>query len=129
MRFLVLVKPPPAAYEADMMPRPELVAKMGAFNADLAKAGVLLAAEGLHPSSKGTRISYAGGKPTVMDGPFVETKELIGGFWVLQVKSKEEAIEWLRRCPFEGDEVVELRQIHDAEDFATAMQDPRRQAR
>jgi hypothetical protein len=129
MRFLVLVKPPPAAYEADMMPRPELVAKMGAFNADLAKAGVLLAAEGLHPSSKGTRISYAGGKPTVMDGPFVETKELIGGFWVLQVKSKEEAIEWLRRCPFEGDEVVELRQIHDAEDFTTAMQDPRRQAR
>ena len=128
MRFLVLVKPPPQAYEAGTMPSPELVAKMGTFNADLAKAGVLLAAEGLHPSSKGVRISYADGKPTVTDGPFSETKELIGGFWVLQVKSKEEAVEWLRRCPFEGNEVVELRQIHDAEDFAAAMQESRRQA-
>jgi hypothetical protein len=129
MRFLVLVKPPPAAYEAGMMPSPELVANMGAFNADLVKAGVLLAAEGLHPSSKGARISYAAGKPTVSDGPFAETKELIGGFWLLQVKSKEEAIEWLRRCPFEGNEEVELRQIHDAEDFTAAMQDPGRPAR
>jgi hypothetical protein len=128
MRFLVLVKPPAGAYEADKMPSPELVAKMGAFNADLAKAGVLVAAEGLHPSSKGVRISYGSGKPVVTDGPFAETKELIGGFWVLQVKSKEEAVEWLRRCPFEGDEVVELRQIHEADDFAAAMQDSRRQA-
>ena len=129
MRFLVLVKPPAAAYEAGMMPSPELVANMGAFNGELAKAGVLLAAEGLHPSSKGALISYAGGKPTVTDGPFAETKELIGGFWLLQVKSKDEAIEWLRRCPFEGNEEVELRQIHDPEDFAAAMQDSRRQAR
>lgn len=129
MRFLVLVKPPAAAYEAGMMPSPELVANMGAFNADLAKAGVLVAAEGLHPTSKGARINYAGGKPTVTDGPFAETKELIGGFWILQVKSKEEAIEWLRRCPFEWDEVVELRQIHEAEEFSAAMQDPARQAR
>jgi hypothetical protein len=129
MRFLVLVKPPAAAYEAGMMPSSELVANMGAFNAELAKAGVLLSAEGLHPSAKGARIDYAGGKPTVTDGPFAETKELIGGFWILQVKSKDEAIEWLRRCPFEGNEVVELRQIHDIEEFSAAMQDPARQAR
>jgi hypothetical protein len=127
MRFLVMVKPPPAAYEAGMMPSPELIAKMGAFNANLAKAGVLLAAEGLHPSSKGARISFSAGKPTVTDGPFAETKELVGGFWLIQVKSKDEAIEWLRRCPFEGDEEIELRQIHDVEDFEAAMQDPRRQ--
>jgi hypothetical protein len=129
MRFLVLVKPPPSAYEAGMMPSPELVANMGAFNADLAKAGVLLAAEGLYPSAEGARINYAGGKPTVTDGPFAETKEVIGGFWLLQVKSKEEAIEWLRRCPFEWGEEVELRQIRDPEDFAAAMQDPARQVR
>lgn len=130
MRFLVLVKPPTAGgYEAGMMPSPELVAKMGAFNADLAKAGVMLAAEGLHPTAKGARIDYAGGKPTVTDGPFAETKELVGGFWIIQVKSKDEAIEWLRRCPFEGDEVVELRQIHDPEEFMAAIADPSRQAR
>jgi hypothetical protein len=122
MRFLVMVKPPTAAYESGMMPSPKLVANMGAFNAELVKAGVMLAAEGLHPSSKGARISFAGGKPTVHDGPFAETKELVGGFWLIQVKSKDEAIEWLRRCPFEGDEVIELRQIHDAEDFIAAME-------
>jgi hypothetical protein len=127
MRFLVTVKPPTAAYEAGMMPSPELVAKMGAFNADLAKAGVLLAAEGLHPSSKGARITFAAGKPSVTDGPFAETKELVGGFWLLQVQSKQEAIEWLLRCPFTGNEEVELRQIHDLQDFVVAMQDPQRQ--
>jgi hypothetical protein len=129
MRFLVLVKPPTAGgYEEGKMPSPKLVANMGAFNAELAKAGVLLSAEGLHPTAKGARIDYAGGKPTVTDGPFAETKELVGGFWIIQVKSKDEAIEWLRRCPFEGDEVVELRQIHDPEEFIAAMQDPARQA-
>jgi hypothetical protein len=127
MRFLVTVKPPTAAYEAGMMPSPELVAKMGAFNADLARAGVLLAAEGLHPSSKGARITFAAGKPTVTDGPFAEAKELVGGFWLLRVQSKQEAIEWLLRCPFAGNEEVELRQIHDLEDFVVAMQDPERQ--
>jgi hypothetical protein len=127
MRFLVMVKPPAAAYEAGMMPSPELVANMGAFNAELAKAGVLLAGEGLHPSSRGALITFAGGKATVTDGPFSETKELVGGFWLIQVKSKDEAIEWLRRCPFEGDERIELRQIHDAEDFTAAMRDPGRQ--
>ena len=127
MRFLVMVKPPAAAYEAGMMPSPKLVEKMGAFNAELAKAGVLLAAEGLHPSSKGALISFSGGEATVTDGPFAESKELVGGFWLLQVRSKDEAIEWLRRCPFEGNEQIELRQIHDAEDFTAAMQDPGRQ--
>lgn len=112
-----------------MMPSPELVANMGAFNAELAKAGALLAAEGLHPSSRGARITFAAGKPTVTDGPFAEAKELIGGFWIIQVKSKDEAIEWMRRCPFEGNEEIELRQIHDVEDFTEAMQDPGRQVR
>jgi len=128
MRFLVMVKPPATAYEAGAMPSPELVANMTAFNAELAKAGVLLAAEGLHPSSKGALITFAGGKATVTDGPFAETKELVGGFWLIQVRSRDEAIEWLRRCPFEGNERIELRQIHDAEDFTAAMQDPARQA-
>jgi hypothetical protein len=127
MRFLVMVKPPTAAYETGMMPSPELVAKMGTFNADLARAGVLLAAEGLHPSSKGARITFVAGKPTVTDGPFAETKELVGGFWLIQVPSKQDAVQWLLRCPFEGNEEVELRQIHDPEDFAAAMQDPERQ--
>jgi hypothetical protein len=117
-----MVKPPAAAYEAGMMPSPELIAKMGTFNAELVKAGVLLAAEGLHPSSRGATITYAAGKATVSDGPFTETKELVGGFWLIQVKSKDEAIEWLRRCPFDGNERVELRQIHEAEDFAAALQ-------
>jgi len=129
MRFFVMVKPPTEAYEAGMMPSPELVAKMGAFNAELAQAGVLLAAEGLHPSSKGARIKYGGATPTVTDGPFAETKELVGGFWLIQVKSKDEAIAWLRRCPFDGTEEVELRQIHDVEEFTAAMQDPGRQVR
>jgi hypothetical protein len=129
MRFLVMVKPPAAAYEAGMMPSPELVANMGTFNAELAKAGVLLAAEGLLPTSKGARISFAAGTPTVTDGPFTETKELVGGFWIIQVKSKDEAIEWLRRCPFESNEEIEMRQIYDADDFTAAMQDPGRQVR
>jgi hypothetical protein len=123
MRFLVMVKPPPAAYEAGGMPSSELVAKMGAFNAELADAGMLLAAEGLYPSSQGARITFAAGKPTVIDGPFTESKELIGGFWLLQVKSKDEAVAWLSRCPFEGNEEIELRQIREVEDFAAAMRD------
>lgn len=129
MRFLVMVKPPREAYEAGMMPSPELVANMGAFNEEMAKAGVLLAGEGLHPSAKGARITFAAGKPTVIDGPFTEAKELIGGFWLLQANSKAEVIDWLRRCPFEGDEEIEIRQIHDADDFTAAMQDPARQVR
>jgi hypothetical protein len=122
MRFLVMVKPPTAAYEAGKMPSRELLANMGAFNQELAKAGVLIAAEGLQPTSKGARISFAGGKAVVTDGPFAEAKEVVGGFWLIQVKSKAEAIEWLRRCPFEDDEEIELRQIFDVDDFEAAMQ-------
>jgi hypothetical protein len=129
MRFLAMVKPPKDDYEAGMMPSPELVADMGAFNEELSKAGVLLAGEGLHPSAKGARIKFSAGKPAVIDGPFTEAKELVGGFWLLQAKSKAEIVSLLRRCPFRGDEEIELRQIHDETDFAEAMQDPDRQVR
>jgi hypothetical protein len=90
---------------------------MGKFNEELMKAGALLDAEGLQPSSKGTRITFSGPKPTVVDGPFAETKELINGFWLLSLKSKEEAIEWLLRCPFKDGEQVEIRQVYETEDF------------
>jgi hypothetical protein len=103
--------------EAGGMPDLELVAKMGKFNEELMKAGALLDAEGLQPSSKGTRITFSGPKPTVVDGPFAETKELINGFWLLSLKSKEEAIEWLLRCPFKDGEQVEIRQVYETEDF------------
>ena len=127
MRFLVMVKPPREAYEAGMMPSPALVDSMGAFNEEMVKAGVLLAGEGLHPCSKGARIKFNAGKPTVIDGPFTEAKELVGGFWLLRANSKAEVIDWLRRCPFDGDEELEIRQIHEEEDFIAAMEDPARQ--
>ncbi len=120
MRFIVMVKAT-AQSEAGVLPSTEMLAKMGAFNEELVKAGVMLSAEGLHPSSKGARISYAGGKPAVTDGPFAETKELIAGFWILSGKSKDEIIEWLSRCPFENSEEIEIRQIYDMEDFAPSM--------
>ena len=115
MRFMVLVKADKNS-EAGVMPSQQLLTAMGKYNEQLAKAGVLLAAEGLHPSSKGARVRFAGGKKTVIDGPFTETKELIAGFWLWQVKSKEEAIEWLKRAPFDKTE-VEIRQVFEAEDF------------
>ena len=117
MRFLVMVKATPQS-EAGELPTLEMLTKMGEFNEQLAKAGVLLAAEGLHPSSRGARLSFAGPKPVVTDGPFTETKELIAGFWIWDVKSKDEAIEWLSRCPFQRGEQVEIRQIYAPEDFA-----------
>jgi hypothetical protein len=120
MRFIVMVKATPQS-EAGALPKPEMLAKMGAYNEQLAKAGILLGAEGLHPTSRGARISYAGAKPTITDGPFAETKELIAGFWLLQAKSKAEIIEWLARCPFEEGEQIEIRQIYDMEDFAPVM--------
>ena len=123
MRYIVMVRSS-KAHEAGAMPSAELVANMGAFNQQLAKAGVLLAADGLYPSSAGLRIKYSGSKANVTDGPFAETKELIGGFWLVQVKSREEAIEWFTRCPFENDEEIELRRIYDAEDFVAAMEAP-----
>jgi hypothetical protein len=102
--------------EAGALPDTKLLADMGKFNEELTKAGVMLAGEGLQPSSKGARVRFSGGKKTVIDGPFAETKELVAGFWLWQVKSKEEAIEWLKRAPFEGTE-VEIRQVFEAEDF------------
>jgi hypothetical protein len=103
--------------EAGAMPTEKELTEMGKFNEELVKAGVMLAGEGLHPSSKGARVRFSGKNRTVIDGPFSETKELVAGFWVWQVKSKEEAIEWLKRAPFGGDTEVELRQIFEAEDF------------
>ncbi len=119
MRFMVLVKADKDS-EAGALPDEKLLTEMGRYNEELAKAGVLLAAEGLHPSSKGARVRFSGEKRTVIDGPFAETKELIAGFWVWQVKSKEEAIEWVKRCPnpFPGTESeIEIRQVFEAEDF------------
>jgi hypothetical protein len=120
MRFMILIKATKNS-ETGVMPSPELLAEMGKYNEELMKAGVLLAGEGLHPSSKGARVKLAGGKRTVIDGPFAETKELIAGFWIWQVKSKEEAIEWVKRCPdpMPGEESeIEIRQVFSDEDFA-----------
>src|SRR5437660_10055909 len=115
MRFMVIVKANKDS-EAGVLPSKKMLTEMGKFNEELVKAGVMLAGEGLHASSKGVRVKFSGGKPTVIDGPFAETKELIAGFWLWRVKSKEEAIEWLKRAPFEDTE-VEIRQVFDAEDF------------
>jgi hypothetical protein len=109
--------------EAGVMPSQQLLTEMGKFNEELAKAGVLLAGEGLHPSSRGARVKFSGSKRTVIDGPFAETKELIAGFWLWQVKSKEEAIDWVKRCPNPHSEdcEIEIRQIFEAEDFGAAL--------
>jgi len=119
MRFMVIVKADKNS-EAGVLPDEKLLADMGKFNDELVKAGVLLAAEGLQPSSKGARVRFSGNKRTVIDGPFSETKELVAGFWLFQVKSKEEAIEWVKRAPnpFPGTESeIEIRQVFEAEDF------------
>src|SRR5947207_4496851 len=115
MRFMVIVKANKDS-EAGVMPSEKMLTDMGKFNEELVKAGVMLAGEGLHASSKGARVKFSGGKTTVVDGPFAETKELVAGYWMWQVKSKEEAIEWLKRAPFEETE-VEIRQGFEAEDF------------
>ena len=116
MRFMVIVKASEES-EAGVFPDEKILAAMGKYNEELVKAGVMLAADGLHPSSKGVRVRFDGGKRTVIDGPFSETKELIAGFWLWQVKSKEEAVEWLKRAPFDGGAEVELRQVFEPEDF------------
>ena len=120
MRFMVIVKASKES-EAGVLPGTEILSAMSKFNEELVKAGVLLAAEGLHASSKGARVKFSGGKRTVTDGPFAETKELIAGFWLWKVKSKEEAIEWLKRSPFDGGTEVEIRQVFEAEDFGPAL--------
>jgi hypothetical protein len=115
MRFMVIVKADKDS-EAGVLPDRKLLAEMGKYNEELAKAGVMLAGEGLHASSKGARVKFSGKQRTVTDGPFSETKELVAGFWLWQVRSKEEAIEWLKRAPFDHEE-VEIRQVFEAEDF------------
>ena len=118
MRFMILLKADKNT-EAGVMPSERLLADMGNYNEELARAGVLLAGEGLHPSAKGARVRFSGKKRTVIDGPFAETKELIAGFWMIQVKSREEAIEWVKRCPnpMEGESEIEIRQVFEADDF------------
>lgn len=118
MRFMVIVKADKNS-EAGALPDKQILADMGNYNQELANAGVMLAGEGLHPSSKGARVKFSGGKTSVIDGPFAETKELVAGFWLWKCKSKEEAIEWLKKAPFENTE-VEIRQVFEAEDFGDA---------
>lgn len=117
MRVMVLVKAG-KEYEEGAMPSQKLLAEMGKFNQELIKAGVLLGADGLHPSSKGKRVRFSGQQRTVIDGPFTETKELVGGYWLWQVKSMEEAVEWLKRAPFDQETEVEIRPVREAADFA-----------
>jgi len=119
MRVMVIVKASKES-EAGVLPDKKILTEMGKYNEELSKAGIMLAGEGLQPSSKGVRVKFSGGKPTVIDGPFAETKELVAGFWLWQVKSKEEAIEWLKRAPFDGGTEVEIRQVFELEDFGEA---------
>ena len=122
MKFMILMKADQNT-EAGALPDERLLTEMMKFNEELVKSGVLLAAEGLHPTSKGARVKFSGGKCTVTDGPFTEAKELIAGFWLWQVKSKEEAIEWVKRCPnpHDSDVEIEIRQVFDADDFGPAL--------
>lgn len=121
MRVMVIVKATKES-EAGEMPGTEMLAAMGQFNEELVKAGVMLAGEGLHPSSRGKRVRFSGSQRTVVDGPFAATSELIAGFWLWQVKSMDEAVEWVRRCPnpMDGDSEIEIRQVFEAEDFGEA---------
>jgi len=130
MRFMVMVKATKES-EAGVMPSEQLLNDMGKFNEELSKAGVMLAGEGLQPSSKGARVRFSGTKRTVVDGPFTETKDLVAGFWIFQVKSKQEAIDWVKRCPNPfpgGDSEIEIRQIFEAEDFGPALTPQAREA-
>ena len=129
MRFMIMVKAN-AESEAGVLPSQELLTAMGKYNEELVRAGVMLAGEGLHPSSKGARVRFSGSKRTVIDGPFAETKELIAGFWLFEVKSKEEAIEWVKRCPnpMEGESEIEIRQVFETNDFGEAMTPELREA-
>src|SRR5260221_13614464 len=120
MRFMVIVKADKNS-EAGVMPSREILTAMGKFNEELVKAGGMLAGEGLHPTSKGKRVRFSGGKHTVIDGPFTESKELIAGFWLWQVRSMDEAIEWLKRSPFDGGTEIEIRQGFEADDFGAEL--------
>jgi hypothetical protein len=120
MRFMVLVPGDPA-YEAGEMPSTEPLEEMTKYNQELVKAGVMLAGDGLHPTSKGAKVRFEGGARTVIDGPFTEAKELVAGYWIWECASRDEAIEWLKRAPFDGGTEIELRQIFDEEDFGEAL--------
>jgi len=123
MRFMMLMIP--KGYEkaeAGAMPSAEMVAKMTKYNQALTKAGVLIALDGLHPASNGARVSFSGGKPRVTDGPFTQAKELLGGYWMIQVKSKQEAVEWASRCPAQDGDVIEVRQVQEMSDFPPEVQ-------
>jgi hypothetical protein len=127
MRFMMIMFPG-AKGEGPGLPDPKAIAAMTKYNEELTKAGVLLALDGLHPTAKGARVRFKGGKPTVTDGPFTEAKELVGGYWMIQVKSKEEAVEWARRCPASEDEMIELRQVFEMSDFTHLSPDVAAQA-
>jgi hypothetical protein len=131
MRFMVLMYPGPEAETrapGDSPADAKILEEMGRFNEELAKAGVLLSAEGLHPTSKGARVRWPEGKPKISDGPFTEAKEIIGGFWLWQVKSKEEALAWIKRCPVSPGQMIELRRVYEAEDFGPALTPELREA-
>ena len=129
MRFMILLKADKTT-ESGALPDEKILTEMGKYNEELVKAGVLLAGEGLQPSSKGARVRFSGTKRTVIDGPFAETKELLAGFWMFEVKSKEEAIEWVKRCPnpLKGDAEIEIRQVFEAADFGEAFTPELREA-
>lgn len=116
MRFMIIVKASKES-EAGVMPDTKILAEMGKYNEELAKAGVMLAGEGLHPTSKGKRVKFSGSQRTVTDGPFAETKELVAGFWLFKANSMDEAVEWLKKAPFDGGAEAEVRQVAEAEDF------------
>jgi hypothetical protein len=120
MRFMVIVKADKSS-EAGVMPSTEMLTAMGKFNEEMVKAGVMLAGEGLHPTSKGARVKYSGKQPSVSHGPFPVTSDLTAGFWLIQVKSRDEAIEWMKRAPFDGGAEIEIRQVFDTEDFGEAL--------
>ena len=128
MRFMILVKASKES-EAGVMPSKELIEAMGKYNEELVNSGVMLAGDGLHPSSKGARVKFSGGKRTVIDGPFAETKELLAGYWIFQVNSKEEAIEWVKKIPFTDGEEVEIRQLFEVSDFPAEVLTPEEAAR
>ena len=125
MRFMMIMIPK-IADEADWAPDPQAVAAMSRYNEELTKAGVLLGLDGLHPASKGARIGFFGGRTTVTDGPFTEAKEMIGGYWLIQAKSKEEAVEWASRCPAADGDVIEVRQVYEMSDFSQEVQEAAR---
>ncbi|MPZ50131.1 MAG: YciI family protein [Dehalococcoidia bacterium] len=128
MRFMIIVKANEDS-EAGVMPSREIMEEMGKYNEELIKAGVMLAGDGLQPSSKGARVKFTGGKHVVTDGPFVETKELLAGYWVIEVKSKDEALEWVKRIPFDEGEEIEVRQVFEVSDFPADILPPEEAAR